>query len=394
MRALVAKEHLRGETRVAATPETVKQMIRAGIEVWVTSGAGEGSFISDADFERAGATITRDLDRAYGEADVLLKVRYLDQAEGLAAPEVDALREGAAVIGFLAPFGSAEPILAMKRRQITSLAMELVPRVTRAQKMDALSSQASIAGYKAVLLAAAALPKYFPLLMTAAGTVKPARVVVMGAGVAGLAAIATAKRLGAVVEATDVRPAVKEQVESLGGKFIDLPGLGDEGVGEGGYAKELGEDLLARQREVLAEHLAAADVVITTALVPGRPAPKLVPAAVVERMRSGSVIVDLAVEQGGNCELSERGREVRKHGVLLIGHDNIPATLPGDASMLYARNVLALLLHVARDGALRIDLEDDVTKGTLLTHAGVIVATAVEARLKAIASAGGAGGAS
>jgi NAD(P) transhydrogenase subunit alpha len=249
--------------------------------------------------------------------------------------------------------------------------MELVPRITRAQRMDALSSQANIAGYKAVLIAAAQLPKYFPLLMTAAGTVKPARVVVMGAGVAGLQAIATAKRLGAVVEASDIRPAVKEQVESLGGKFIPLPKMEESGEGAGGYAREVSREFLAQQQAIVKEHVVMADVVITTAQVPGKPAPKLVTADMVQGMRPGSVIVDLAVEQGGNCELSEPGREVRKGGVLVVGIANLPRSVPYDASMLYGRNVQALLQHLlSKEGKLVIDEKDDVTGGTLLTHAG------------------------
>ena len=261
--------------------------------------------------------------------------------------------------------------------------MELVPRITRAQKMDALSSQANIAGYKAVLVAAANLPKYFPLFMTAAGTVKPARVVIMGAGVAGLQAIATEKRLGAVVEASDIRPETKEQIQSLGGKFIELPKTEESGAGAGGYAREVSADFLRQQQEIVGRHVAQADVVITTALVPGRPAPKLLPASMVEKMKAGSVIVDLAVEQGGNCELSERGKDVRKHGVLIIGHPNLPATLPADASMLYARNVMALLTNVIKEGALNYDLTDEVTSGTLLTYDGKITHAPTAQRLGA-----------
>jgi H+-translocating NAD(P) transhydrogenase subunit alpha len=247
-----------------------------------------------------------------------------------------------------------------------------VPRITRAQSMDVLSSQANIAGYKAVLLAAANLPKYFPLLMTAAGTIQPARVVIMGAGVAGLQAIATAKRLGAVVEVSDIRPAVKEQVQSLGGKFIELPNL-ESGEGQGGYAKEMSAEFIAKQQEILSARIAQADVVITTALVPGRPAPKLVTAAMVERMKPGSVIIDLAVEQGGNCELSELNTTVIKHGVKIIGESNLAASLATDASTLFARNVLALLMLFAKGGELKLDLNDEVIKGTLLTHNGEII---------------------
>jgi NAD(P) transhydrogenase subunit alpha len=259
--------------------------------------------------------------------------------------------------------------------------MELIPRITRAQSMDALSSQANIAGYKAVLVAATRLDRYFPLLMTAAGTVRPAKVVVMGAGVAGLQAIATAKRLGAVVEVTDIRPAVKEQVASLGGRFIDLPGL-ESGEGTGGYAKEVGEDFLTRQREILTRHVAAADVVLTTALVPGKRAPTLLTRQMVEAMRPGSVVVDLAGEQGGNCELTRAGEEVVHGGVLVLGPTNLPGSLPRDASSLYARNVLSLLQEILEEGAITIDRENDVVGPTLLTYQGQVVHAAIAERLQ------------
>jgi NAD(P) transhydrogenase subunit alpha len=276
------------------------------------------------------------------------------------------------LIGFLAPYKNPEAVRLLAEGNVTSFALELVPRVTRAQPMDALSSQASIAGYKAVLLAAWRLPKYFPLLMTAAGTIKPGRVVVMGAGVAGLQAIATAKRLGAVVEVSDIRPAVKEQVESLGGRFIELP-LQESGEGTGGYAREMGEDFLARQREIVKRHLAAADAVITTALVPGRRAPLLVTAGMVAAMRPGAIVVDLAVEQGGNCELSQADREVVENGVLILGPSNLAAAQPHDASLLYARNVLSLLqLLLDKEGKLAVDLGDEIVAGALLTHEGTV----------------------
>jgi NAD(P) transhydrogenase subunit alpha len=295
---------------------------------------------------------------------------------------VEALKEGAVLIGFLAPYKNDDAIRRFAAKKIVALPMELVPRITRAQKMDALSSQANIAGYKAVLLAALHVPKYFPLFMTAAGTVKPARVVIMGAGVAGLQAIATAKRLGAVVEASDIRPETKEQIMSLGGKFIELPKSEESGSGQGGYAREVSADFLKQQQEIVGRHVAAADAVITTALVPGRPAPKLLPAWMVEKMKPGAVIIDLAVEQGGNCELSELDREVRKHGVLIIGPSNLPATLPADASLLYSRNVLALLQNIlTKEGALNIDVTDDVTSGTLLTNDGKVVHGPTAARL-------------
>ncbi len=378
---LVAKERAEGETRVAATPETVKGMIKAGLSVSVEAGAGANAYISDAQYTDAGATIAADARSAWSSADIVLKVRAPEKFPAL--DEVQGVKDGAVVIGFLAPYKNDDMIRAFATKRVSSLPVELVPRITRAQKMDALSSQANIAGYKAVLVAAANLPKYFPLFMTAAGTVKPARVVVMGAGVAGLQAIATAKRLGAVVEASDIRPETKEQIESLGGKFIELPKTEETGAGAGGYAKEMSADFLRQQQEIVTRHVAQADCVITTALVPGRPAPKLLPASMVEKMKAGSVIVDLAVEQGGNCELSEKGKDVRKHGVLIIGHPNLPATLPADASLLYSRNVLALLQNVIKEGALNFDMTDEVTSGTLLTHEGKIVHAPTAQRLGA-----------
>jgi NAD(P) transhydrogenase subunit alpha len=378
---LIAKERVAGETRVSATPETVKQMIKAGVAVVVEASAGEHAFFSDAQYKDAGATIAPDPKAAWAAADVVLKVRAPQKHATF--DEIEAPKDGATIIGFLAPYANDAMIRRYAEKRISSLPMELVPRITRAQKMDALSSQANIAGYKAVLVAAVNLPKYFPLFMTAAGTVKPARVVIMGAGVAGLQAIATAKRLGAVVEASDIRPETKEQIQSLGGKFIELPKTEESGAGAGGYAREVSADFLKQQQEIVARHVAQADVVITTALVPGRPAPKLLPASMVEKMKPGAVIVDLAVEQGGNCELSELGKEVRKHGVLIIGHANLPATLPADASMLYARNVNALLQNLLKEGALNFDLTDEVTSGTLLTHEGKIVHAPTAQRLGA-----------
>jgi NAD(P) transhydrogenase subunit alpha len=379
---LVTKERVKGETRVAGTPDTVKALIKAGLAVTVEAGAGEHAFLSDKQYADAGAQIAPDAKAAWSTADFILKVRAPEKHAEL--DEVEAPKEGAVIIGFLAPYKNDDMIRRLAAKKVTTLPMELVPRITRAQKMDALSSQANIAGYKAVLLAAVNLPKYFPLFMTAAGTVKPARVVIMGAGVAGLQAIATAKRLGGVVEASDIRPETKEQIMSLGGKFIELPKSEESGSGQGGYAREVSADFLKQQQEIVGRHVAAADAVITTALVPGRPAPKLLPAWMVEKMKPGAVIVDLAVEQGGNCELSELDKDVRKHGVLIMGPSNLPATLPADASLLYARNVLALLLNVVtKEGALNIDITDDVTSGTLLTHDGKVVHAPTATRLGA-----------
>lgn len=360
---LVVKESRPGETRVAATPETVRRLKKAGLEVWVERGAGALAFIPDRSFEEAGAKLCEI--GKWEVADLILKVGPL-QNEERQWP-----KPGAIVLGLLSPYGQAETAASLAQRKVTSLAMELVPRITRAQKMDALSSQASIAGYKAVLLAANTLGKYFPLLMTAAGTVQPARVVVMGAGVAGLQAIATAKRLGAIVEVSDIRPEVKEQVESLGARFIDLP-LEESGAGEGGYARELSKEGLQKQQEVITERVSAADVVITTALVPGRRAPRLVTAEMVDKMKPGSVIVDLAIEMGGNCELSEADRIVEEGGVRILAPSNLPAELPLDASQLYSRNLLEIVLLLIRDGALVVDPEDEIIGKMLLTHDGKV----------------------
>lgn len=369
MNVFVPKERA-GENRAAASPETVKKMVGKGLAVTVAAGAGAGAHFSDEAYREAGARIAEGdagpaWDQAWGDADLVLKV---------APPtpdEVRRMKPGAALIAFLAPDRHLDTVRALVERNISALAMELVPRITRAQPMDALSSQASIAGYKAVLVAAARLGRYFPLLMTAAGTIPPSRVVIMGAGVAGLQAIATAKRLGAVVEVSDIRPAVKEQVESLGGRFIELP-MAESGEGEGGYAREMTAEFLARQREIVQRHLAQAEVCITTALVPGKRAPVLLTRGMVEAMRPGSVIVDLAVEQGGNCELSRAGEEVVHHGVVILGPADLPSQTAHDATTLYARNVWALVADLLKDGALKLDLADEVVAGTLLAHAGEI----------------------
>ena len=361
----IPRESRPGETRVAATPDTVRRMIKLGLEVVVERGAGAGSAFPDAEYEAAGARLTDDPGAAAGAADVILTVRPPDPGD------VAALKPGALLIGLLAPHHNLDLVRALSAGDVTSISMELVPRITRAQSMDALSSQASIAGYRAVLLAAWRLPKYFPLLMTAAGTIPPARVVIMGAGVAGLQAIATARRLGAVVEVSDVRAVGKEQVESLGGKFIPLPEM-PSGEGQGGYAREMGEEFLSRQREIVTRHLSNANAVVTTALVPGRPAPRLVTRGMVEAMKPGSVVVDLAIEQGGNCELSQADREVTHNGVLIFAPSNLAAGMPYDASTLYAKNVLALLQTLLKDGAVALDTNDEVVAGSLLTHRGAV----------------------
>ena len=355
-----------GETRVAATPDTVARYIKHGMTVRVQAGAGTNSCIADAQFEKAGATLVSDARSGYADADIVLK---LHPPTG---EEIDAMKEGAILVGFVQALYDKEIVEALRAKKISAIAMELVPRITRAQKMDALSSQANLAGYKAVIMAAEHLPKIFPMLMTAAGTIQPARVVIMGAGVAGLQAIATAKRLGAIVEVSDVRPAVKEQVESLGGKFIEVP-TDESAEDAGGYAKEQSEEFLQKQRELVREKIVAADVVITTAAIPGKPAPKLVTDDMVEEMRPGSVIVDLAVETGGNCTLSEKGEVVTKHGVTIIGKLNVPALVPENATDVYAKNVLNLLGDMTKEGQVVFDFADEVTAGSTVTHQGEIV---------------------
>jgi NAD(P) transhydrogenase subunit alpha len=367
----VPKEIAAGELRVAATPETVKKLVKDGLVVVVEAGAGAGANIADKLFEAAGASIAQDAKAAWGSADLVLKVSPPQRNDKLAADEVSLLKPGAILIAHIWPHKQLAAVKALAARKVSCLAMDLIPRISRAQVMDSLSSQANIAGYKAVVLAASRLGKYFPLLMTAAGTIQPSRVIIMGAGVAGLQAIATARRLGALVEVSDIRPAVKEQVESLGAKFIDLP-MQESGEGQGGYAKEVSAEFLAKQQAVLKQRIATADVVITTAQVPGRPAPRLVSEDMVKAMRQGSIIVDIAADSGGNCELTENNKEVMKHGVLIMGYSNLPNTMPEDASNLYARNVHALVKLINDNGALKLDLEDEIIAGALLTADGVI----------------------
>jgi H+-translocating NAD(P) transhydrogenase subunit alpha len=367
----VPKECAPGETRVAATPESVKRLIKMGFEVTVEAGAGQGANIADKAFTDAGATVTADAKAAWSSADLTVKINPLAHNPRLGADEASLLKEGAILVCHVWAHKNLPLVRTLQARKISCLALELIPRISRAQSMDTLSSQANIAGYKAVLIAASRLAKYFPLLMTAAGTIQPAKVVIMGAGVAGLQAIATARRLGAVVEVSDIRPEVKEQVQSLGAKFIELP-LQESGSGQGGYAKEVSQEFLRKQQEILSAKIAAADVVITTAQVPGRPAPRLLTADMVKAMRPGAVIVDLAADSGGNCELTENGKEVTKHGVLILGYSDLPASVPEDASSLFARNLVALLALVQGKEGLKLDLADEIISGALLTHAGEV----------------------
>ena len=369
----VSKEQRPGETRVAATPETVKQLVKAGAETSVEAGAGLAASYSDAEYEQAGAKVVADGPAARSSADLVLAIH--PPAPG----EVSGLKAGSTLVCSLQPLLALPLVQALAEAKVTSFAMDLMPRITRAQKMDILSSQATVAGYQAVLMSAAALPKMFPLLMTAAGTLTPAKVVVLGAGVAGLQAIATARRLGAVVEANDIRPAVAEQVESLGASFIDT-GTPPQAETSGGYAKETSEEYARKQKETLTQHLSAADVVITTALIPGRKAPILVDEDMVKAMSQGSVIVDLAVEMGGNVEGSVAGETVTKHGVTIIGESNLPGHCARDASQMFGRNVGAFLELILKEGALAPDWEDECVVGTCVTHDGDVKhAASVEA---------------
>jgi NAD(P) transhydrogenase subunit alpha len=359
MRVAVPKELALGERRVALVPETVARLASGGFEVVVERGAGERASFRDSAYAEAGAAV----EASALEADAVAKVR------APSPDEVAKLRDGSVLIAFLQPLTDPDGIERLAARGVRGFAMESIPRTTRAQPMDALSSQATVAGYKAVLIAAERLPRFFPMLTTAAGTVPPAKVLVLGAGVAGLQAIATARRLGAVVVGFDVRPVVKEQVESLGATFLDLGVRGEET--EGGYARELTPEEQQRQQEELARVMADYDVVVTTALVPGRPAPKLIPASTVAAMRPGSVIVDLAAEAGGNCELTVPGEVVERDDVTIVGLENLPSTMPSHASQLYSRNVAALLQHLAPGGELALDFDDEITAGACVTRPAV-----------------------
>jgi NAD(P) transhydrogenase subunit alpha len=369
----IPKETVPGERRVALVPDLVAKLVRAGVEVVVQQGAGTEAGFPDGAYKEQGARLEAEV---VPQADIVLKV------QPPAVGEVEAFKPSATYIGFLQPYTNTAGIQALAARRVTVFAMELMPRITRAQPMDALSAMSTVAGYKAVLLAANHLPKFFPLLMTAAGTVTPARVFVIGAGVAGLQAIGTAKRLGAVIEAYDTRPIVKEQVESLGAKFVELGLETRDAEAKTGYAKAQSEEFYQKQREMMLKSVAAADVVIPTALVPGKKAPVLITEEMVQGMRPGSVIVDLAAEQGGNCALTEPGREVVKHGVTLLGPLNLPSSVPFHASQMYARTVMNYLLHLLKDGKVQLDQSDELTRGPLVTYEGAVVHEAVKAALQ------------
>lgn len=371
IRVCVPKEIREGEQRVALVPDVVKKLIGLGVSVSIEAGAGEGAGYGDQDYE--GAEIVTDTAKLYSDADIMLSVNPL-QSEQMAQ-----LKTGSVLIGYLNPYSDTDRFKALQEKNISAFSMEMIPRISRAQAMDSLSSQASIAGYKAVLIASTMLGKFFPMLTTAAGTVRPSKVLIIGAGVAGLQAIATARRLGAIVEGYDVRAAVKDQVESLGAKFVDID---IKAEGTGGYARELTPEEKSQQQEILAKHVAAADVVITTAAIPGRPSPKIITQAMVERMKGGSVIVDLAAEGGGNCELTKPGETIVHNRVKVYGPINVPSTVSGHASELYAKNLLNLMTLMIIDGQIKIDLEDQILHDSLITHGGEIVSAAIKEKME------------
>jgi len=381
MKIAVPRETAEGETRAALTPQIAGQLVASGNQVLIQAGAGEAAHFPDAAYAEAGATVVPDVAALYGQAELMLRVGRPSNEE------IEMLPPQAVLIGTLGTLANPRLAERLAERGITAISMDAIPRITRAQSMDSLSSQSTVGGYKAVLLAASRLPKFFPLLTTAAGTVRPARGLIMGAGVAGLMAIATARRLGAVVEAFDVRPVVKEQVESLGATFVEVPMTDEEKASAqtaGGYAREMNEDYQRRQRELIAERVQAADFVITTALIPGRPAPRLITADMVRTMQPGSVIVDMAAEAGGNCELTEPGREVVVDDVTIIGFTNLPATVPTHATQMYAKNVQTLVDHLVHDGRLKLDMDDEITRGATITHGGKVVNEATAAALSSL----------
>lgn len=390
----VPREVIPGETRVGLVPETLEKLKKLSVEILVESGAGDASLNSDASYLNAGARIASGAEELYANSDLIVKVGEPVTHPTLDKHEADLLKEGSSLVSFLFPTLAPDVVRNLQTRGVTSFALELMPRITRAQSMDVLSSMSSIAGYKAVLKAADHLPRYFPMLMTAAGTITAARVLILGAGVAGLQAIATARRLGAVVEAFDIRPVVKEQVESLGARFVELEVQSEEAQDSGGYAREQSADAQERVRQLLHEHIKKSDVVITTALVPGKKAPTLVTTEMVRDMREGSVVVDLAAAQGGNCELTRAGEDVVDHGVKILGPENLPADMAFQSSQLFSRNVTAFLLHLLdENGEIQIDLEDELTRGPIVTHGGEVLHEVTAQALEAMAG-GGEGGAS
>ena len=373
----VPREVLPGENRVACVPDVASKLIKSGFQVQVEKDAGLNAGYTNEMYEKAGAKVVS-LNELYSSADIVIKVqRPLDHPDA-GKNELDLFKAGTLLITFLYPLNYPELAKKCAEKKINVISMDMIPRTTLAQKMDALSSQANIAGYKSVVMCADTLGKIFPLMMTAAGTISPAKVVIMGAGVAGLQALGTAKRLGAVVEVSDIRAAVKEEVLSLGGKFIEVEGAEDM-QDAGGYAKEASEEFLKKQKDLIFKHITEADIVITTALVPGKKAPILVTEEMVKNMRPGSVVLDMAVEFGGNCEVSEKGKTVKKHGVTIIGEPNLPSLVPTNSSDMYSKNILSLIQHIGKEGKVDLKLDDEIVKGSLITHDGSVIHERIKA---------------
>jgi NAD(P) transhydrogenase subunit alpha len=377
----IPQEILPGENRVAIVPDVAAKLIKAGFEIRIEKDAGIDAGFTNKKYEAAGVKVISDLSELYNGADIVLKVQRPLEHPDVKKDEIELIKEGTLLITFLYPLFHYELAKKCAEGKINVISMDMIPRTSLAQKMDALSSQANIAGYKSVLMCANELGKIFPLMMTAAGTISPAKVVIMGAGVAGLQALGTAKRLGAVVEVSDIRSAVKEEVHSLGGKFIEVETT-EEMQDESGYAKEASEEFLKKQKELIFKHVTEADIVITTALVPGKKAPVLVTEEMVKNMRPGSVILDMAVEFGGNCEISELGKIVKKYGVTIIGEPNLPSLVPTHSSEMYSKNILNLLIHISKEGKVELNMEDEIVKGSLITYNGEVVHPRIKELLK------------
>jgi NAD(P) transhydrogenase subunit alpha len=377
----IPQEILPGENRVAIVPDVAAKLIKAGFEIRIEKDAGIDAGFTNKKYEAAGVKVISDLSELYNGADIVLKVQRPLEHPDVKKDEIELIKEGTLLITFLYPLFHYELAKKCAEGKINVISMDMIPRTSLAQKMDALSSQANIAGYKSVLMCANELGKIFPLMMTAAGTISPAKVVIMGAGVAGLQALGTAKRLGAVVEVSDIRSAVKEEVQSLGGKFIEVETT-EEMQDEGGYAKEASEEFLKKQKELIFKHVTEADIVITTALVPGKKAPVLVTEEMVKNMRPGSVVLDMAVEFGGNCEISELGKIVKKYGVTIIGEPNLPSLVPTHSSEMYSKNILNLLIHISKEGKVELNMEDEIVKGSLITYNGEVVHPMIKELLK------------
>ncbi len=376
----VPKEIVAGENRVAVVPDVVPKLIKAGFEVQVQKDAGINAGFTNQKYEEAGAKVIEKLEDLFSNADIVLKVHVPSEHPDYKKNEIELLKEGTLLITFLYPLNYPQLAKQCADKGINVISMDMIPRTTLAQKMDALSSQANISGYKSVIMCADKLGKIFPLLMTAAGTISPSKVVIMGAGVAGLQALGTAKRLGAVVEVSDIRPTVKEEVQSLGGRFIEVP-IDESMQDERGYAKEASEEFLKKQKELIFKHVTEADIVITTALVPGKKAPVLVTEEMVKNMKPGSVILDMAVEFGGNCEVSEKGKTVKKYGTVIIGEPNLPSLVPYHSSEMYSKNILNLIQYLSKEGKVNLNLEDEIVKGCLITHNKQVINERVKALL-------------